>query len=273
MILVDGVATTVVPAEDRGLAYGDGVFRTFAVRDGTPLHWRRHYAKLADDCAAIGIRCPAEAVLSDDLRRACEATGDLVVKIVVTRGRGPRGYAYFDDSEPTRILYTAPRVPYPPEYASAGVSVRRCRLRLADQPALAGIKHLNRLENVLARAEWNDPAIAEGLLCDRADSVIGGTMTNVFIARGGELATPVLSRCGVAGVTRERVLEAARSLGVPCEAADIAWDALLQADEVMLVNSLAGLWPVREIDGAPRVTGPLSRALQVWLERDDAGAA
>jgi 4-amino-4-deoxychorismate lyase len=143
-------------------------------------------------------------------------------------------------------------------------------LTLAHQPALAGIKHLNRLENVLARAEWNDRRIAEGLLCDAAGHVIGGTMTNVFIAKDGALATPALARCGVAGVTRERLIEAAREHGVTCAIADLSWRELMDADEIVLVNTLAGAWPVREVDGSARTPGPLARAMQGWLGREDA---
>ena len=266
MILVDGVPSAGVHATDRGLGYGDGVFRTMRVRGGVALQWARHYAKLAADCDVIGIRCPAQALFADEIERACEgASEEHAAKIIVTRGDGPRGYAYADDLEPTRLVFAAPHAPYPQEYAVAGVRVRRCRLTLSAQPALAGVKHLNRLENVLARAEWSDPAITEGLLCDAAGNAIGGTMTNVFIAKDGALSTPALTRCGVAGVTRERVIDAAREHGVACSIRDIAWDELARADEVVLTNSLAGAWPVREIDGVEMKPGPLVRAIQGWL--------
>ena len=266
---VSSAGGPAVAATDRGLAYGDGVFRTILVRGGLPVQWRRQYAKLRSDCAAIGIRCPDEALLADDLRHACDPSGDHIAKIIVTRGDGPRGYAYADDLEPTCVVLAAPRVPYPAEYAQAGVRVRKCALTLAHQPALAGIKHLNRLENVLARAEWSDSSIAEGLLCDAAGNAIGGTMTNVFIAGSGGLATPALDRCGVAGVTRERVIDAARAHGVACEIRDVAWTELAEADEVILTNSLAGAWPVRDIDGEPRTPGPAVRTIQSWLDRED----
>jgi 4-amino-4-deoxychorismate lyase len=149
----------------------------------------------------------------------------------------------------------------------------RCVLALGHQPALAGVKHLSRLENVLARAEWNDPSIAEGLLCDADDNAIGGTMTNLFIAANGALATPSLARCGVAGVTRDRVLDAARRHGVACAVRDIPWADVLAADEVILTNSLAGAWPVREIDGRMFEAGPLARSVQRWLESDDEESA
>jgi 4-amino-4-deoxychorismate lyase len=274
MILVNGVAAARVRATDRGLAYGDGIFRTLAVVAGRPLHWRRQYAKLAADCAAIALSCPDEPLLREALRQACSDAADAhVAKIIVTRGEGPRGYAYAHDAAPTHIVSAAPRVAYPPEYAANGVRVMRCRLTLSHQPALAGIKHLNRLENVLARAEWRDRAIAEGVLCDAADNVIGGTMTNLFVAHGAELATPSLARCGVAGVTRDRVMDAARAHGVTCAVRDIAWSELLQADELILTNTLAGAWPVRKIDGRTFQVGPLARMIQSWLEHDDQESA
>jgi 4-amino-4-deoxychorismate lyase len=270
MILVGGAPSEVVRATDRGLAYGDGVFRTFLLKAGRPRHWRRQYSKLAADCAAIALRCPAESLLRDELRQASgDASGEHVAKIIVTRGDGFRGYAYAHDASPTRIVSVSPRAPYPFDYAASGVRAMRCRLTLGHQPALAGIKHLNRLENVLARAEWSDPSVAEGLLCDVGGNVIGGTMTNLFIAANGVLATPSLASCGVAGVTRDRVIDAARALGIACTVRDIPWPELLLADEVILTNSLAGAWSVRELDDRSFEAGPLARAIQARLENDD----
>ncbi len=168
-----------------------------------------------------------------------------------------------------RVVSAEPLSPGSSERRSGGVAVRLCSLRLGHQPALAGLKHLNRLENVLARAEWSDPEIAEGLLCDTEGNVICGTMTNIFVAAGGALATPRLDRCGVAGVTRERVMEAAAQAGYSCGITTLTWSEVLGADEVFLVNSLAGIWPVRDLDGRSRTPGTITRELQRALERDD----
>lgn len=254
---------------DRGLAYGDGVFRTLRVRSGAPLHWRRQYAKLAGDCAALGICCPDEAVLEPEVRAVIRDAADCALKIIITRGSGARGYRYAEDTEPTRVVLSAPRPVYPGGYATSGVKVRRCALRLSHQPALAGVKHLNRLENVIARAEWTDADIAEGILCDREDHVVGGTMTNLFMARGGTLETPKLERCGVAGVTRDRVIEGALRQGIPCRVENLSWMEMLSADELFLVNSLAGVWPVRELAERKWLPGPLTRSVQRWLDDDD----
>jgi 4-amino-4-deoxychorismate lyase len=274
MIVVNGTAGGALDPLDRGFAYGDGVFRTLRVNRGRPVQWRRHYAKLAADCAALDIPCPAQASLEHDLGLAgVGETPEQTAKIVVTRGCAMRGYAYASDRAPTRVVFVTAGRPYPLEYGARGVRVRKCRLTLAAQPALAGIKHLNRLENVLARSEWRDAAIAEGLLCDAQEHVIGGTMTNVFIASGGELATPALTRCGVAGVTRARVIELAQEAGIRCAVRDVSWRELLEADEIVLTNALAGVWPVCEIDGALRNVGAVSEAIRSWLEHDDAREA
>lgn len=268
MILVDGVEDAGVPADDRALAYGDGIFRTLEIRAGVARHWPEHYAKLAADCARLGLSCPAEPTLASDIQRVSSRTSDCTLKVIISRGSTVRGYVYSHESSPRRIVIASPPAGYPAAYSTQGVRVRRCRLRLAQQPALAGVKHLNRLENVLARAEWTDPEIAEGLLLDTDGHVIGGTMTNLFIAKAGTLVTPKLDRCGVAGVTRQRAMSEAAHLGVPCHVADISWNDVLGADEAILVNSLAGAWSVREIDGSARVPGPLGRAMQQWLAQD-----
>jgi 4-amino-4-deoxychorismate lyase len=269
MILINGIETALVQATDRGLSYGDGVFRTLAVRHGLPQHWPRQYAKLASDCEAIRLRCPDAVLLAQEVSRVCAADPNCALKVVITRGVGERGYRYGEEAVPTRILLTAPLPKYPQTYAEFGVKVRLCRLKLAPQPATAGVKHLNRLENVLARAEWSDSGIAEGIVCDIDDYVIGGTMTNVFVVKDATLVTPSLHRCGVGGLTRDRVIEAATRHGAPCDETTLAWNEVISADEIFLVNSLIGIWPVRDIEGQTRSVGPLTRAAQGWLKQED----
>ncbi len=269
MILVDGEARPEISAMDRGLAYGDGVFRTLAARDGRPLLWCRQYAKLVHDAARLKLQPPEADVLEDEVKTVCKGHGACAVKIILTRGAGRRGYGYAGDEKPTRVVSAGPLPDGAIANRASGVKVRLCSLRLAAQPALAGVKHLNRLENVLARAEWRDPEIAEGILCDAQGHVIAGTMSNLFIAIDGALATPGLDRCGVAGLTRERVMEAAARHGVSWAVTTLSWNDVLGADEVFLVNSLAGVWPVRDLDGEARTPGEMTRAVQGWLEQDD----
>jgi len=270
MILVNGTPGAAITAMDRGVAYGDGVFRTFRARGGCALQWRRHYSKLAHDCTALAITAPPADMLENEISSACAGEAECVVKIIVTRGASERGYAYSSGAETTRIVVAAAEAAaHPADHASVGVRVRLCSLRLSHQPALAGLKHLNRLENVIARAEWSDASISEGILLDREDHVIGGTMSNVFAVMSGALITPALDRCGVAGVTRDRVIDAASALGTACSVTTLSWTDLLASDEVFVVNSLVGVWPVRELNGAERGLGPVTRNIQRALQLED----
>jgi 4-amino-4-deoxychorismate lyase len=248
MILVNGHPAETVDARDRGLAYGDGIFRTLRTRAGQPLWWRDHYAKLAVDCAALMLCCPDEADLRADVCRVAVA-GEGVVKILLTRGVGARGYTPPRGQASTRVVMAAPLPAYAEFTAPDAIAARWCALRLAQQPRLAGIKHLNRLENVLARAEWDDPTIFEGLLCDTSGAVIGGVMSNLLVAKDGELFTPDLEQCGVAGVARARLLRAAARLGLRTHVVRLPADAILAADEVMLCNSVIGVRRVARLDG------------------------
>jgi len=247
MILVNGHPAETVDALDRGLAYGDGVFRTLRTQAGQPLWWRDHYAKLAADCMALMLACPDEAGLLDEVRRVA-AAGEGVIKIMLTRGTGARGYAPPSGPACTRIVMAAPLPSHALPGSPVDIKVRWCALRLARQPRLAGVKHLNRLENVLARAEWNDPDVFEGLLCDDHGAVISGVMSNLLWVKDGELFTPDLSECGVAGVARARLLRAVGRLGIRTHIDRFPSDAILAADEVMMCNSVIGVRRVARLD-------------------------
>lgn len=267
MTLIDGIPADVVSANDRGLLYGDGVFRTLRRAGGVSLCWSRQYRKLAADCAALRLNCPDAALLEAELKLL---PSDCVAKIIVTRGHAARGYAVAPETLPTRIVTSSPLPIYPQSHYTEGVKVHLCGLRLASQPRLAGIKHLNRLESVLARMEWDDPAIAEGILLDAAGNVIEGTMSNVFCYRAGVLHTPDLSCCGVAGVQRERILDFAAESGVAVRVGKLPLDMLMEAEEIMLCNSVIGIWPVCEFNGRVWQAGSLALQLSRLLAgRDD----
>lgn len=260
MVLVNGAFTDYVLANDRGLMYGDGVFRTLRVANGVPLHWERHYLKLSRDCAALDIVCPEIEVFTQDLNAV--AQGDCVAKIVVTRGAGGRGYLPEAALEPTRIVMTGPL----PAVDFREIRAHFCALRLSHQPKLAGIKHLSRIENVLARREWRDPDIPEGILLDVDGNVIEGTMSSLFVYRSGSLVAPDLGLCGVDGVQRERVIEFSRDNDVPIDIRSFGIDFLKQADEVFLVNSVIGLWQIVEFDGTIWQKGQFCENLRDWLQ-------
>lgn len=263
--LINGIPCDTISVDDRGLLYGDGVFRTLLLRNGKLLQWPRHYAKLLKDCLTLNLPCPAEALLQQELELLIRDVHDGVVKLIVTRGRSQRGYAPTTHPAVTRILSLNPLPAYPVAYLKSGVRLHLCHLRLALQPRLAGAKHLNRLESVLAAAEWDDPEIAEGLLLDESGNVIEGIRSNLFMVKGGELLTPDLSQCGVAGVTRERLIDWAAAQGMHCRITNVSLPDLLQADEIFLVNSVFGLWPVREMPGYFCEHHPVAYLIQDWL--------
>lgn len=202
-----------------------------------------------------------------------EVGRDGVLKIIVTRGAGGRGYRWPDVPLPTRVLSFHTRPDYPPDWAAVGVASRLCRTRLGVNPALAGIKHLNRLEQVLARNEWSDPGIQEGLLLDTLGWMVEGTMSNLFLLRDGQLETPRLDRCGVTGVMRELVMELANSMGMAVREVRCRLSQVLQADEIFLTNSLIGVWPVRRLDDREWLPGIRTRRLSLAVEQAKRRAA
>ncbi len=266
--LINGLPCDTISVHDRGLLYGDGVFRTLLLRHGKIQHWQRHYAKLFADCGTILLPCPAESLLYDELANLIQDAQDGVAKIIVTRGTSQRGYVPSPHPATTRILSLNPLPHYPEEFAKSGVRLHICQLRLAHQPRFAGAKHLNRLENVLASAEWDDPDIGEGLLLDEAGYVIEGVRSNIFVVKDGNLLTPDLSRCGVAGVQRERVIDWAGQQGIACKIMPISLDDLLRADEIFLVNSVIGLWPVREMPGYHCDHHPVAQSIRNWINHE-----
>lgn len=261
---VDGQPAHSVPLADRGLAYGDGLFETMSVSAGRIPLLPRHLQRLSSGCQRLGISLDL-AALEQQLQAFCQDIDSAVCKLIVTRGDGLRGYAAPAD-QPARIILQASPLPvWPASHACDGIRLFPCRTRLALQPALAGLKHLNRLEQVLARAEWNDPAYAEGLMLDQNGLLVEGVFSNLFLVCGGRLLTPRLDQAGVAGIMRELVLELAASQGLEVIEGQLPATELARADEVFMCNSLYGIWPVIEHDGQHWPVGSLTRTLQHHL--------
>lgn len=267
-LLVNGVAADSVSARDRGFQYGDGLFETIAIRGGAPLLWERHLQRLMAGAVRLGMPPPETTLLRAESDRLCRGVERGVLKIIFTRGISARGYRPSGPVSTTRVLSLSPWPDYPPSWAREGVEVRLCRMRLASQPRLAGLKHLNRLEQVLARAEWGDE-YAEGLVCDESGNIVEGTMTNVFLVEGDTLRTPDMTRCGVEGVMRGVVLAQAERLGVVCRVGPVAATQLDRADEIFLTNSLIGLWPVRRIENRSYAIGQITRKIQEAIHDAD----
>lgn len=251
---VNGILGAQISPLDRGFAYGDGVFETCKMLHGKIPLWHLHKERLLKSCEKLSIPLAidlVEAQLASLI--GLLATTDIanaVVKFTVTRGQGGRGYSAPASVSPTIAISVFPAVNYPQDYFSEGVNLRFCQQRLSCNPSLAGLKHLNRLEQVLARAEWQDDAIAEGILLDTQGNVIEAVFSNIFLIKNGELFTPELSQAGVAGVMRRFIIETlAPQAGLAVEIKRLSCADLLSADAVFLTNSLYGIWPVQKILG------------------------
>lgn len=233
----------LVPFDDRGLAYGDGLFETVLLRAGAPVLWEYHSARLALGCERLGIPFPGQEALDATWQGDHPAELE-VLKLILTRGSGGRGYAEPESISPRLLSRRTPFQPMVKRWQE-GVKVRLCDLRLGHQPCLAGIKHLNRLENVLARREWRDASIAEGLLADSAGHVVEATSMNVFWQQAGRLFTPPLDQCGVAGTLRAALIDQ----GAVTQAA-LPLGKLSAVDQLWVANSVQGVWPVTSLFSA-----------------------
>jgi 4-amino-4-deoxychorismate lyase len=248
-ILVDGRDQGWIPVGDRGLHYGDGLFETIRIRDEKPCLWNRHWARLCLGAGRLGLPLPPAERLMGEARRAVAGLDEGILKLIITRGAGGRGYRPPSTPKPRRILLSYAGIPEDPSLEVRGVSVRYCKTPASVNPHLAGIKHLNRLDAVLARHEWDDPDIAEGLMREEGGAIVGGTMTNLFLWDGIGLSTPLVNRSGIAGTVRGLVLELATRHGIPCVERSITADNVERAIGLFLTNARIGVWPVCRLGG------------------------
>jgi len=260
--LVNGEISTFVTTTNRGLNYADGVFETLVVHNTRPLRWQAHMDRLGAGCERLGMAMPPQAVLLREVQTVSAGLADAVVKIVLTRDGQSRGYMPAQDSTSTRIVSAHIYPDGTAELARKGIRTRICDLRLAIQPALGGIKHLNRLEQVMASAEIREKGTAEGILLDREDHVISAIAANIFLVMEDRLLTPRLDRCGVRGVVRASILA---NFAPRCEQRRLLVDILQEVDEVFICSSVRGIVPVTAINDREFAIGPVTRELQAWL--------
>jgi len=264
-VLINGQALEQIPVTDRALHYGDGVFETIAVINGAPRLWEKHLSRLQKGCDRLSIPMPHRDLLREEVAQVSRDQATCVVKIIVSRGSGGRGYRPPVPAAPTRLVIRYPFPDYPPSRAAEGVEIRLCETTLGCNPRLAGIKHLNRLEQVLARSEWDDDTVVEGLMLDSEGHLIDGTMSNLFMVLDGVLYTPDLSRCGVEGVMRSLVIEAAHHDNIPLRIEPLKLSLLKSAQEVFITNALIGIWPVICCGENRYAAGLITRQLQHQL--------
>lgn len=266
---IDGVPAATLPLDDRGLAYGDGLFETLRADGGRIALWDLHLARLHEGCVRLGLAPPDPDRLADERDLALQEAPDAVLKLVVTRGSGGRGYARPHAARTRRILM---RHAMPLPVDARGLRAMVCSTRLPLDPRLAGIKHLNRLHQVLARAEVDAAGIDEGVCLDAAGHVACATAANLFAVVDGVLCTPAIDAAGVAGVARAALL-ADRRFGDDVRVGALTAEQLASASEVFVCNAVRGVQPLRELDARLLCPGAAAAAARQALARCGWGAA
>ncbi|MBU2887049.1 aminodeoxychorismate lyase [Gilvimarinus agarilyticus] len=270
VVWVDGVRDKRLSPLNRGLAYGDGLFETCRLESGCIALWPWHRARMIDGLARLGIELSGSTLESLVQSALDDTSGSGILKVIVTRQDGGRGYrASGICGACTVIIHYPASIPPPSSYR-----VRLCHTPIAQNPATAGLKHLCRLENVIARSEWSDDTIHEGLLLTQAGEVVEATAHNIFIAHSNVLITPDLSESGVCGVMRQVILnEVAPKIGIPTRVAPLTQAEMICASEIFLCNSNVGIVPVVDVlnsEGGSLqqyVSGPVVQNLQAALEQ------
>lgn len=260
MILINGKQATTIEATDRGLHYGDGLFETIEIINEQPVFLTQHLQRLEAGCFVLKIPFPSKTLLIDEVTQLCKNTTHGVIKIMLTRGSGGRGYRQPEAISTTRYIALHPYPKYPGSYKTKGIAARFCDMRLALNPMLAGIKHNNRLEQVLARAEWQDE-VQEGLMMNLNGDVIEGTMSNLFVVKGDVLLTPKLDQAGVKGIIRQVIIDLCSAHAIPLQQKVMSKECVLAADELFVTNSVLGIWPITQLQDCSYQVGELTQRL------------
>ncbi|HEY6452868.1 MAG TPA: aminodeoxychorismate lyase [Steroidobacteraceae bacterium] len=267
---INGRAALELSSADRGLHYGDGLFETITCVGGRPRWLPLHLERLRRGCERLGLPFVAFAPLQAEIGALAAGPERCIVKLILTRGVARRrGYRPAGDETPTRIL-TRYDWPQSERAAEQGFRVAISGVRLGINPLLAGIKHLNRLEQVLAQAAMLDAPLDEVLMLSSAGRVIGGSMSNVFFAGEAGLFTPALQECGVAGIMRELVCAAAAQRGEPVQVRPVEAEELQQVREAFVTNVRWGVQPIATLEG--RTLPCRARALELRSLIDAASA-
>jgi 4-amino-4-deoxychorismate lyase len=267
MYLLNGETKHCIEFSDRGFQYGDGLFETIEVLNGIPVFLNQHLQRLSKGCKKLLIPIPDIEIFRKEAFQLAQssASKQAVLKLIVTRGSGGRGYRQPEIIHPTRLFSLHPFPDYPESYKQQGINIRFCNTRLGINPALSGIKHMNRLEQVVARSEWNSSGIQEGLMLDINGNIIEGTMSNIFLVKENVLYTPTIEQCGVEGIVRNIVISEAQKNQVYVVEKTLSKEDTKSADELFVTNSIIGIWPVKQLEEQRYAIGPLTQHLQKLL--------
>jgi 4-amino-4-deoxychorismate lyase len=253
--MINGIAADHLMISDRSIHYGDGLFETILCSDNKLYYWQQHYHRLRSSAEKLKITCPDERTFLQDIKELVSnniAGNSYVIKIILSRGFGERGYGYSSGISANRIVLLSE---LDASYSSMLSNTLLhgelfiCEQQVSINESLAGLKHLNRLENVMARNEWNDKTMKfiDGLMLNADQRVIEGTMSNLFAIRDGKIFTPGLERSGIRGVMRDAVRELAANNGLSLSITGLSLDDLLGMDELFITNSLIGMKRVTKL--------------------------
>ena len=232
---------------DRACQYGDGLFETIAVRSGRPCLWSRHVDRLLAGCDRLGIAPPDPELLFAEAGKLIAGRESAVLKIVISSGPSKRGYARDPQARATRWLSCNDWPGEGPPWAQEDeLLAQECRTRLGSQPLLAGIKHLNRLEQVLASRELQSGR-QEGVLCNQQGRPVEGIASNILLRFNDHYLTPPLRDAGVAGTVRQLLLDQRELLGLPLHVSDTEMASFYRAEGLFMMNSLRGIQPVAKL--------------------------
>lgn len=245
--IVNGTEQGSISVFDRGLAYGDGIFETMLSIDGRIPLWHRHQQRLQDSLQRLAIPEIDMVAILALISPYLKANAEQIIKLIVTRGSSARGYSIPEQAHPTTIIYISERDNESRNVTKDAARLDFCSTTLGYQPLLAGIKHLNRLEQVMARKEVQEAGLDEGLMCGLQGEIIEATAHNIFAVQNNILYTPELNQAGVAGIMRSEVIRQAEILNIPLRITKLERDFILAADELFLCNSIHGIWPVCEL--------------------------
>ena len=262
-MLIDGRPATRIDAADRGLQYGDGLFETVRWENGRVRWWPRHLQRLTEGCRRLGIAAPDGAQLAGELAAVAAGRGRALLKLIVTRGpMRRRGYRPTGDETPTRIVSAHEW----PAGDGAPLTLELSAITLAHSPALAGIKHLNRLESVLAQREAARLGCEEVVMCGSRGEPVCGSMSNLIVCTEEGMVTPAVESAGVRGVLRSLALDAAQATGVPLAVATLSVEQLHSASAICCSNVRWGLRPADRFAGRALAADARIARLQAWID-------
>lgn len=270
--LVDGHAARV-PLDDRGLLYGDGLFETVRVKDGSPMCLAEHLGRLYR--SAVALRIFKEGEPSEFVAPVGKLVTDLSsmngysqarIKVILTRGAASSGPRPVGNGKASLYVLVSELSDRELARWRSGISAVLASSPRNRHSPLIEHKTLNYQENVLALGEAAAAGADEAIFRNLDGHLCEGATTNLFIAKGGELTTPPVSEGLLPGITRQQVIELAESLGITVRRRSVEVDELWQADEVFLTNSIVGVVPLLKVDGKPiggGELGPITATLQL----------